>query len=431
MFFDVIGLFIMILSLFRYKKAFLIYLLYKLVLVQNIVILAIPGIPILQLSLVMSIWFIMLYPFKMKKEANQRMDENPLRIPFLFFILVWFLAMVFSISGFANELTRYILNISEKILLIWLCWNVVQTKEDFRFLYKGITMIIFCTCLYGLFEYVLKINPLQQYEMSLMSNDNRTVNYTYDTVNRGYRISSVFSHPIGAGLTWALYIIATLTLKIRYRKNLPNLALVIITVIIAVVCVFLTKMRSPLLFMLLSIPCFLSFKNNKTVLSTMLVVIISIIMIPLLSKNQIFMSLFNSQSALVVKGSSLDQRITQFVNAWQLVKDNLITGLGAKFQDALTFSSQIALSQNLLGLESLWLNDLVKFGVLGIISDVVWFYYLLVKLPLKYKNFELFILAFAYLVTVSITSTPGFQIYLLYLFIFYLIKHCSKIREVD
>ena len=85
-----------------------------------------------------------------------------------------------------------------------------------------------------------------------------------------------------------------------------------------------------------------------------------------------------------------------------------------------------SLIQSLLGLESIWLNDIVKYGILGVLADVIWLYYLIIKIPKYYQSSDAFWLSIAYAITITATSVPGFQIYLLYLVLFACLKSTSK-----
>ena len=111
----------------------------------------------------------------------------------------WLLSSMFAIAGFKAELSNLTKIVSEDILLVWLMWEMLETKEDFKFLYKYVTILIFASCVYGLIEYAIKSNPLTLYEATLIHDETRSFVGLYTNMDRGYRIKSIFEHAIGAG----------------------------------------------------------------------------------------------------------------------------------------------------------------------------------------------------------------------------------------
>ncbi|KRL26056.1 O-antigen ligase family protein [Limosilactobacillus mucosae] len=430
MIFGVISLIIILYSFFNYKNAFFAFLLYKIILVQNISFISIPGVPLLTADTVLSMWFCIYY-FLGGKKYKRTSVEMPYKVPLLIFCVVWFLSSVFSVDGFGSEITRYIQNVLDNVIMIFLIWNLVETKEDFKVLFKGITLIMFITCIYGFVEFLLQSNPLQQYEATLVQDPEKVIDYSYETENRGYRISSVFSHSIGAGLTWALYFITIVILKVKRNKKLPWQFFSTVTAILCFLCVFLTKMRSPLVFMGLSLLSVVDFRKKRFYYFLISALLIGICLVPLVQNNTLVVlkSLFNQSAAAQIQGSSLQQRIGQFQSGFQLLKYNPLVGLGDKFQSTVTDITQVALTQQLLGMESVWLSTMVEYGILGICAEFIWIGYFLIKIPRLYRSLDVFFVALSYVITISITSTPGFQIYLLYLSIFYLLKSTDFYRN--
>ncbi len=428
MIFTIIAFLIIIGSFFNYKEAFFLFLTYKLILVQNITLVAVPGVPLLTVDTMLTLWFALLYVVKGSKYSITT-SPMPYRVPLIIFCIVWLLSSMVSIAGFSSEFTRYIQNILNNVVIVFLIWKLVETKEDFIKLFKWITLMLFITTIYGFTEFLMKNNPLQQYELTIIGNSDRSIDNTYDLRYRGYRISSVFSHCIGAGLTWALYVLTVINLKVKHNiKKIPWQKFSILTAVLCTICIFLTKMRSPLLFLGIGLLGIIDFKKKSFYKFLLLILIVLIIIFPWIGKLNltVLYSLFNSSAAAQISGSSLQQRNSQFQNAFTLLQYSPILGLGSKFQDVMANSSSV---QGLLGLESVWLNDIVKYGILGVVADVVWFFYLIIKVPKSYHSADVFWLALAYAVTITVTSTPGFQIYLLYLVFFGYLKFTRKYND--
>ena len=232
---------------------------------------------------------------------------------------------------------------------------------------------------------------------------------------------------------WLLFFLILLeqaltiiNLKVKHNiKKIPWQKFSILTAVFCTICIFLTKMRSPLLFLGIGLLGIIDFRKKSFYKFLLILIIMLIVILPWVGKLNltVLYSLFNSSAAAQVSGSSLQQRNNQFQNAFTLLQYSPILGLGNKFQDTMANSNVV---QNLLGLESIWLNDIVKYGILGVMADVIWFYYLIVKVPKYYHSTDVFWLSLAYAITITVTSTPGFQIYLLYLVLFGYLKFTHK-----
>ena len=129
-------------------------------------------------------------------------------------------------QGSNAELSNLIKLISEDILLIWLMWEVLETKEDFKLLYKYITIMIFASCVYGLLSTLFKVIHLLIYEATLIQDKTRSFIGLYTNMDRGYRIKSIFEHSIGAGINWSMYSILRfgfgLTVMLKRVKNFQS-----------------------------------------------------------------------------------------------------------------------------------------------------------------------------------------------------------------
>lgn len=420
-------------SLFNYKNSFIIFLAYNFISLQNVSgTINIGGLEV-ALSTLMESWYILLYFLIGKRRYNNKIDF-PYKLPFWILGISWLLSAIFSIAGIGSEFSRYILNINDYLLLAYLIWNVLQDKKDFEHLFKIMTVIIFISCLYGLIEYETHSNIFQATVNSIQDVDSVFSVYNTDAnlLSRGYRVNSIFLHPIGAGIIWGLYVIAVLILKLKLNiRKLPLEKLSYLTAILSTICIFLTKMRSPLIFLFIGIFAAVDLKKVKTykVLATILLICL-IIYGFLGSKMQVFNSLFNSNISSEVGGSSMEQRSMQFRSAWLLIEQSPLLGLGNKFYFVSINSMYATLTNNLLGMESIWMSNLVTYGLIGIFADIIWFYYMLIYLPYKYKQGTIFWINLAYVVTASVTSTPGFYVYLLYVLDFYLInfKFAEKMK---
>ena len=423
MIFNLIGLCMILYSLINYKKAFYAYMVYKIVLVQNISLIAIPGIPLLTLDMALALWFSALYVISGVKYKAAKVTLPYLK-PMLILCGSWLLSSIFSVAGLGSEISRLIQTILTSVFVPYLCWELIETENDFKLLFKWITIVIFFTCIYGLVESAIQQNPLQQYEATLIRDTERTIDYSYSVTARGYRISSVFSHAIGAGMTWALYMVVVLAAKVRRSVKFCNQLLVYITTALCAVCILLTKMRGPLVFLFIGMLAIVDFKKKRFYKIVLIGALLVLISLPFISEHlNVFKALFDKTAAESIRGSSLEQRAMQFAAAGQLVQGaRVIWGLGAKFQSVLSGE----LVNSLLGLESIWLADFVKYGIVGIVAEAVLLIFSIIIIPKYYRSRELLFISLSYWIVASLSSTPGFNIHLYYIALFFFIKYSKE-----
>lgn len=419
MIFYILGTGIVLYGFFNFKKAFGLYVCYKLLLVTNITIISSPGLPLLTLEMAMTIVFVMLFFIHGKKYQFAHM-KFPFAIPFGLYALSMVLSSLFSVAGFMTESTNLLKELLENVILVWMIWQVFETKEDFRFLVKNIAIIIFLSCIYGFIEYILQRNPLTEYEMSLNHDPDRLIDYSYSITERGYRINSFFEHAIGAGINWALFAVFGLIFFQREQGVTGRVAFIVLTAILCIPCIFLTKMRSPLLFFVIALFAIVNFKKRRFRIILYCGIISIGVCVPFLSDNilNLIFSFFNSQSADAVGGSSLSMRLDQLEAAFTLMLKAPVFGLGPSFMDVMSGD----LVDRLLGSESVWFSVITQLGVVGIFVYLVQIYYFVIKLPRKFKSKELFFISLAYWITYTISSLPGFCNVLFYVIFFYFIK---------
>lgn len=420
MIFIVIGIFIIFYSFINYKKGFSLYLCYKLILVTNITVISSPGLPLLTLEMAMTLIYIILFIFNGAKYQRAHMKFQ-FTLPIWLYVASLFISSLLSVAGFGTEISNLIKQLSENVVLIWIAWQIIEFKEDFYYIFKIITAIILFSCVYGFVEYFLQKNPLTEFEATLNNDPNRTIDYSYDSDFRGYRVNSIFEHAIGAGIIWGLYA-SVVFIAVKEKQLKGDKAIVpLVTAFLCIICVFLTKMRSTYLFLFICILSLINLKSPKFYLLLFIILIVGAICVSFISPDiiNVLTSFFNSDSANAVSGSSLEMRLDQFKAAFQLMSISPIFGLGPSFTDVM----EGTLIDRLLGSESIWLGVITQLGVIGIIAYIIQVFYFIYKVPKNFKNKYLFIVSLAYWITATVTSMPGFKIIYLYLFLFYIIKN--------
>ena len=418
MIFTIIGLILIIYSFKNYKKAFLWLLIFKLFLVTNITIVALPGLPLFTLDLFLTIIFFLQY-IRVRKKIYCKV-KFPYNRPFKFLLISWSISTLFAYIGFVGAVSQFIQTVFQQIIFIWMLWQLIDVKKDLDFILKWFTVAFFFICIYGLYEHQIQANPLVEYEASLMGDVDRAIVWTYDAdMGRGYRTQSVFAHAIGAGINWALFIILILSLYINYGYKINNKKLTFLTVLLCIPCLLFTNSRGPIVFLILSGLSLINLKNKKVYLLFICGILLIIILQPYLSEyTDNIISIFDSKTQEKVGGSNADMRIEQFDAALALMMQSPIIGFGFKFLNV--FNN--ALTAALLGLESMWFWIMLQFGLIGVIANIYFAYYSLIRIPKVFHSKSVFYVSLAYWVTASLTSVPGMLYYLYFLVLIIFIK---------
>lgn len=433
MFFYIIGIILLFYGIVDYKKAFMGYLVFRLVLVQNITLISLPGVPLLTLEVFLSLFFVGLY-FLKRGQLEEDLSPFPLKIPFFFLLASWSISTIFAIVGFGSAMSQYLRDVCQNIILIIIMWRIIRDKEDFYKLFIAFIIVIFLSCIYGLFEGMIETNPLADYEATFNSDDERLLDFDYtDDYYRGYRVKSFFEHAIGAGLMWAITIILVLYINVKSVLHINAWFIGLVLIFLCIVSILLTKSRGPIFFLIIASIGFINLRSRLWVYSLIGGCAIIAIGWDFFSQYaNTFLSIFSARAQDEVGGSNAEMRMEQLATAFLLMQMSPIWGLGFKYFNELGE----ALTEDLLGSESMWFVILPQFGLIGIIANIVLAYYTIYKIPRYCNSKALFFFALAYWITASLTSVPGLKMYYFYFVYFFMMKQTmwnddTELKEDD
>lgn len=410
-----IGFLILLFSLKDFKRGFMFYLVYQIFWYPGALLFDI-GFSII-ISMALNILFFILYLTRKHKQRHIRM---PYTFPILAIIFSLFITCFTAVAGFSSEFSRMISNICQEYLVIWITWDIIEDKEDFNFLFRMITFVILAACLYELLEYILQTNFLLDYKSTLSKEGIvQYKNTLYEARTRGYRASSFFEHPIGAGMNLGMYFVIVHTVLIYYKTKLPLKWLAIFTSILCILGIIFTKMRAGLVFVAIASISLIDFKKKWFYELTLLFFIGILLIFPIIQNNlYILLSLFSESARVTAGGSSISMRLSQLEAITQLMMLSPIGGLGEKFGSYISNQYTIAA----LSYESIWFEQMARHGILGVIANIILAYYSIIKLPKKYKSKPAFFLSLAYWITYTLTTIPSFRTPLYFVLLFYYIK---------
>lgn len=426
MIFTLIGTILIIYSFKDFKKAFLWLLVFKLFLVTNITIVAIPGIPLLKWNMFLIAIFFAQYCIQ-KKRLKMESVPFPYERPFKFLIVSWFLSTIFAYIGFIGAVSQFIGNTFEQLVIVWLMWKLIDIKKDLSFIIKWFSLAFIGISLYGFYEHQIQTNPLVEYEATIIDDASRAVVFTYDSEGRrGYRVQSVFEHAIGAGINWGLYIVFVLSLWIHYKYRLNRKNLVFASALLGLPCILFTNSRGPILFLMIAILPVITQRSKRMFYVLAACLIGTVFISPILTDYMDnVISIFDSNTQDQIGGSNAEMRFEQLAAAISLMQQSPLLGLGFKFMNEMDNT----LTRALLGMESMWFGILTQFGMLGIIANLYYAYYSLYLIPKHFRSKPVFFLSLAYWLVASATSVPGMHTYMYYLFIIIFIKMSPQYQK--
>ena len=210
MIFSILSIFLILYAIQNFNRSFLLYMLLKVVWYPQAKLFDISGLPAIPISLIMSFFYVVYYVIK---KSKNKFSFFPLSIPLIMLALSRFASCFSSLAGFEDEFSRFIGYGFTSCLEVWLIWNIVNSEKDFDFLLKGLTFIFLFAGVYGLIVFATHTNVIFDYKSSLVENG-------IDAYNagdiRGYRLTSIFEHPLGAGMNFAIFIITILVAKLKF-----------------------------------------------------------------------------------------------------------------------------------------------------------------------------------------------------------------------
>jgi hypothetical protein len=399
-----------------------------LVLVQNIAIVSIPGIPLLTLDMFMTLFFLCLYGISKHKKNVDRVDFPCIR-PFFCVAVAYLLSTIFAYAGFIAALSQYIGRTICEFGFVLLMWKIIK-KDDISYLFTGFTIMFLLSCIYGFYEKMTQSNPLILYTMSLIEDSDRMIDFLVaEDIYRGYRVQSFFEHAIGGGINWGMFVVFVFVLlwkyKIKIKNNIKLLA--ILTALLCIPCLFFANNRGSIVFFFIAVCSVVNLKDSKFYIRLIIVGIILLFIAPYFSDyTDNLLSLIDKNAQDRVGGSNAEMRFSQLAAAINLLQLSPIVGLGYKFMDVVSSPYVV----ELLGMESMWFVILTQFGLLGVVVNFLFAYYSLIKIPKHYHSQPLFFISLSYWITASLTSVPGMKMYFYYFVMIVFIK-MSQIYEME
>ena len=156
----------MLIALLNYKTGFLLYLLFQMIWFPDVQVFQIGGLWV-NINLICAAFFVLLYILK-KGRFSSETNPFPYTNPMIAIAISLLMTCITSYSGVISELVKGIGLIFIDLLVIYVMWNTLNSRKDYAFLYKGLTVIMLFACIYIFYEKVTGQNPILDYKLTLV-----------------------------------------------------------------------------------------------------------------------------------------------------------------------------------------------------------------------------------------------------------------------
>lgn len=319
--------------------------------------------------------------------------RNSSAIPKIEFYLKFYMFYVFLYSFFVYLGTYSIGEYLKNMIVFFLeyigvayCINYIRFDDKSIKFFNAIIMVSASIIIvYGIFNYIVKINPYMMY-ISMIADLDIDMSNVFMGEQRGFlegRISSTFSHPLYLG-QGALLLFSYLLYE-WIGRGYRFLYLIILIGLIAMV--ILCGSRSAIIPLVICIFFYVrNIKIRKNILYVIVFLLACMCIFSNLPKNaqktikaMIFVWDEEITSDADFSGSSIELRREQLDASLKIIEDNIWFGNGNGY-----VSKHGKKHTEMLGYESFVLKELVDGGILGVFSYV--FFYVLIYIALLKKT---------------------------------------------
>lgn len=290
-------------------------------------------------------------------------------------------------------------------------WNAIETEKDLDFAFKTLTAFAVIHLLYLGVELALQSNPILE-SLSNMDGVSKSV-WNYTEVRFGMkRMQSIFFTPMSMGVASI-----SLAFLFYYQRKVQNKVTILNSMLIVgcFIAPWLTGARSVfvavlVMFLPVLIKTFLSpkyFAFKLAVISLLLVVLGAWLF-------TVIDSFIHSDTA--VEGSSLEMRLGQLAVAFIFFWQSPVYGHGLGY----VWSFVSAVDHDIYGAESVWLQLLIDYGLLGVIAYLVCVFNIAKRLVVYNKEYVAFPLGF--LAAYSLSTLLGLDLNFFYAIAIIMVK---------
>lgn len=328
--------------------------------------------------------------YLIKKNIKSGWRNFPLKSAYIWILIVYLIGVIVSPLSLLSVLPMCI-SILLSYLFIVIYWAELKDINDVKISLRSFVVSILILSIYFLYEFITQSNIFVRSIWEVLPIEKEWIYYSEETRFIGRRCQSLMAICISWG---ALCCIAVWTLVYSRWNKHKSIAKQILIVFL-IIGIISSGSRSAYVFAaILLLGWVISYKGKyKYVLRCLsLFIIILFAGIILNSINIIFDE--------DISGSNVSQRQLQFIAVFDILVNSPIWGYGIKGLEVVRNN----LGAEVLGAESVWLQQLIQFGILGVIQQII-LYLSCLKLVRKYSN--IVFLLIGWIVFSTMSSSPG------------------------
>lgn len=346
---------------------------------------------------------------------KMRFKSFPLKTAFLILFLSHSIGLFVSPMPMIRLLPWLFSDILTYVFVIFY-FNELNTTSDIKVSVNGLFFAFSIMSIYYLFEFFTQDNPFISYLFDLLPRENGWVYYSPDERFGSIRCQSIMSICISWGALGAIMMWFINALR-NNKKIHTNRLLCLYLFLISTMAVFTSGSRSAMMFACTYILCFiLNYKGKYKQLFIAAIIILIIVSIGMIAS--FFSTIFDDS----VSGSSFELRKLQFAAGFAVLQNAPIFGFGIKGLESIRLIG----IDDLLGAESIWLQQLVSYGCMGILSQII-MYFTCYRYSKRINSNSATFMLIGWIVFSTMSSSPGLsESYFILLFLL-----LNKINSLD
>lgn len=345
--------------------------------------------------------------------------------PFLFntafaaYLVSYAVSMIFSIVSFSEVLTGTIKYFIQNFIIVFLFQKALDDNEDIKLFFKTSFIIIILIVSLGLYESVLKDNPVLDYVYLHAPTDMIKGKMYYIPPFASFlgdlqmrygmvRAYSFFGIHIAFGCACVLFLYLYLYL-FRHRINYINKKQVLIGSILLLLGILLSNSKTPMVGLLFFFFAFFGFKhifNFKTFVALSILICVILMYAPNYLNN--ITALFDADIAEEGGGSNVSMRVRQLDVALNMFFNNPLFGNGV---GSIPIMMNVGSNSDLLGAESSWLKILPERGLIGAVAYIILYHQIYIKWKKVVDKRELLLFLCGLMAMETVTGFMNFPIF--------------------
>lgn len=342
---------------------------------KGFVLIDLPGLPVMTMYRWLCIWLFIVVGLRVLGREVKWFRSFPLLFPM---ILLVFSALASSVSNLNGSNAGFIafFNLFNESIVPVASFTLVFTSLNARAqnnFFRNLLIFYALISLYAVVAFLLEFNPYVSF-LESTTRTGRIVVQTYEGTLRGLRAQGTMSHPITFGAVLALvvvFFVATSSIKAKAfqpKSNILTSAVTVLSILVIIFAIALTKSRSPVLLILTAIFILVPISNFGRAIRAVIVIglvgFLGMSFVPAV-QNAVFatLNIFDSSIGEEQHGSSLEMRRIQleisqyylmnsplFGNGMEATRNLILTGSAPQLYNSESIVFPLMIDQGIFGI---------------------------------------------------------------------------------